>query len=112
MFLLAVLLICTRFYYSLSFFSFTAFLGFHFRHDLFQRFDRFGSSRLNRLKQMLSINWKRSFTGLLPVVVYLAELVGIQPQFAGRVMSKASVLSGLHNPVMELINYVKFKLLI
>lgn len=27
--------------------------------------------------------WKRSFPDLLPVVVYLAELVGIQTQFTG-----------------------------
>ena len=62
------------------------FLGFHFRHDLFQRFDRFRFLTLEPLKtDAFDKLRKRSFTGLLPVVVYLAELVGIQPQFAGYV---------------------------
>lgn len=60
------------------------FLGFHFRHNLFQRLDRFRFLTLEPLEiDAFDKLRKRSFPGLLSVVVYLAELVGIQSQFTG-----------------------------
>ena len=50
------------------------FLSLHFRHDLFQRLDRFRFLTFEPLEiDTFDKLWKRSFPDLLPVVVYLAE---------------------------------------
>ena len=59
-------------------------LGLHFLQNLFQRLDRFRFLTLEPLEiDVLYKLRKRGFPRFLLVVVYLAELVGVQTQFTG-----------------------------